>query len=613
VSRPPSAPRRSRSTGRRAAPPPPSRAETWGLVLVALGGVAVLPGALNRFVFPKWALTAGGIATALRAPARGRLPTPVLVLAGIGIAALVAAALTGVDPVGQLVGPAPRYEGLPAVLLYVGAAAAGARLLGPGRHRDQDVRLVRVLTVGAVAVALVAAVETAGLAWWQSDVTRPGSLLGNASDQGAWAVLVLGPLLLAAVRAPACWSVLGTLAALTAVVLSGSRGALIGAALVLLVAVVVARDVRRRLLVIAVGVATAAAGLAVPGVRARLLGEGLAGQTVVGRGDLWRESITLLREHPVLGVGPGGFAEEVRGVHDAAWYAEVGTGFPPDSPHTWPLQALLAGGPVLLLAALGLVALTVRAAYRVRNDESVLPGLAAGLVGYGVALLVHFTGPGHTPLAAVFAGALLAIPLRHPERRHSPPARAASMTAAVAAAVAVAGAVAEVPLRQAVVFVQEERAADADESFRLAQALRPWDDQVAVTAGHAFRVVGIAASDPDSLERAERWLAVEGADRSVPVLSDLGAVREARGDLAGAAAALTEAVQRDPANPDLLLLTGVVAARQNHPEQAETLFLKAAASAPESPAPWENLTTLYRETDRPAETRAAQAAADARG
>ena len=612
MSRAPSAPKRRRTPGRRDAPAPPTRAETWGLALVALSGIAVLPGALNRFVFPKWAVLAGGIATALRGPARGRLPTPVLVLLAVGLVVLATAALAGADPVGQLVGAAPRYEGLPGVLLYVGACLTGVRLLGPGRHPDQDVLLVRILAGAAVAVALAAVLETAELAWWQSDVSRPGSLLGNASDQGAWGVLALGPLLLTAVRTPSRWPVAGTLAALAAVVLSGSRGALVGAAVVLAVVLLAARGRRARLLGIGVGAATAAAALAVPGVRSRLVGDGLAGRTAAGRGDLWSEALSLNGEKPVMGVGPGGFAEAVRGVHDASWYAEVGADFPPDSPHSWPLQALLAGGPVLLLALLGLVVLTARAAYRVLRAESVLPGLAAGLAGYGTALLFHFTGPGHTPLAAMFAGALLAVPLRDPERRPAPSVRAASLAAAAVAVIAASGAVAEVPLRQAVLAVGTGDDSAADESFEGAQTLRPWDDAVAVTAGHAYRVAAVAASDEDALQRAERWLAEMDGPSSVPVLADLAAVREARGDLAGAEDVLAAALGRDPANPELLLLSGVVAARQEDTDQAEALFLRAAMSAPHSPAPWDNLATLYRETDRSAEARAAEARADAR-
>jgi hypothetical protein len=557
-------------------------------------------------------MAAAGIATALRGPARGRLPRLVLALLAVGLAALAVAALAGENPVGQLVGSAPRYEGLPGALLYVGACVTGARLLGPGRHPDQDVLLVRVLAGAAVAVALVAGVETADLAWWQSDVSRPGSLLGNASDQGAWGVLALGPLLLAAVRTPSRWPVVGTLAALTAVVLSGSRGALIGAVVVLAVVLVAARGRRARLLVLGIGAATAATALAVPGVRGRLAGDGLAGRTADGRSDLWSDSLALYVDNPLLGVGPGGFAEGVRRVHGASWYAEVGADFPPDSPHSWPLQTLLAGGPVLLLAFLGLVALTAVAAYRVLRDESVLPGLAAGLAGYGTALVFHFTGPGHTPLAAMFAGALLAVPVGGPERRSTPSDRAVSLAALVVACIAALGAVAEVPLRQAVVAVRAGNVAAADESFEAAQALRPWDDAVGGTAGHAFRVAGVAAADEDVLQRAEGWLVGVDGDRSVPVLADLGTVREARGDLVGAHDVLATALRRDPANPELLLLGGVVAARQGHTERAETLFSRAALSAPDSPAPWDNLATLYRETDRAVEARTAEARADAR-
>ena len=84
-------------------------------------------------------------------------------------------------------------------------------------------------------MALLTLAETLGLRPLESDVSRPGALLGNASDQGAWGVLALGPLLAAALRAPSRTAIGGSVAAATVVVLSGSRGALLGALLLMAV------------------------------------------------------------------------------------------------------------------------------------------------------------------------------------------------------------------------------------------------------------------------------------------------------------------------------------------------------------------------------------------
>jgi tetratricopeptide (TPR) repeat protein len=245
----------------------------------------------------------------------------------------------------------------------------------------------------------------------------------------------------------------------------------------------------------------------------------------------------------------------------------------------------------------------------VLRTDSVLPGLAAGLAGYGIALLFHFTGPGHTPLAALFAGALLAVPCAVPTRPALSMARSGSLAAAVVAVGAALGAVAEVPLRQAVVALAAGDAASAEESFSTAQALRWWDPAVAVTAGHAYRVAATASGDDAVLQRAEHWLTTGGdrTSRPVSVLVDLGAVREARGELPAAAEALDAALDREPAHPESLLLRGVVAARQEDYDLAERLFRAAARSDPDSPAPWDNLARVYRATGRPADARAAEA------
>jgi O-antigen ligase len=589
--------------------------ETAALALVVLGSVVVLPGALNRFVFPKWALTSAGIALTFRSPRRGAIPRPVGIALGVAAGILAVAALAGDAPVRQLVGVAPRYEGVVAAVVYIGAGIAGARLLGPTRPRSTEAALLRLLGGAAVAVSVLALLEALGWRVLESDVSRPGSLLGNASDQGAWAVLVLGPLLWAALRSPTRVTVGGAVAGAIAVVLSASRGALLGTLAVVAVLAVTFSDRRTRLTLAAIPGGLLALALTASPVRDRLLGSGLAGVTVDGRTSLWRESWSLYLEHPFLGVGPGGFGAAVPRVHGSDWYALAGVDNPPDGPHNWLLQTLLAGGPLLVAVAVVLIGMAARAvrrelgASRTRPDR-LAAGLAAGLAGYGTSLLFHFTGPGHTPLAALFGGALLA----------SPPARAAMTTVAeraagvaagVVAVIAVLSAVAEVPLRQAVVLLDGGGTSAAEEHFVAARTLRWWDPAVLVLPGHAYTVAGGVTGDPEQLAHGERWLraAVESGDAPATVLADLGLLREAAGDLAGAASFLDRALHLDPANPDYLLDRGVVAARQEDWRTAESAFLAAAGSAPDSAAPWANLAEVYEVTGRSDEARTADARA----
>ena len=130
--------------------------------------------------------------------------------------------------------------------------------------------------------------------------------------------------------------------------------------------------------------------------------------------------------------------------------------------------------------------------------------------------------------------------------------------------------------------------------------------------GHVYTVAGTTAADPDQLAAADRWLAsaLEAGVPAVPVLADLGRVRDAEGELANSATLLDQALRSDPANPDILVLRGVVAARQADWETAESAFLGAARSAPDSPEPWENLARVYEMTDRADDARRAAARAD---
>ena len=171
------------------------RPERVALALFALSGAVFLPDAFDRFDFPKLAVSAAAIALALSVAPRGRLPRAVIAAVAAGVLLLAIGALSSDAALTRLIGRPPRYEGVIGLSIYIGAAVSGARLLGPSRTPGETVWFLDWLAVATVAVAVIAVLETAGSYPLQSNVARPGSLLGNASDQGAWAALVLGPLL----------------------------------------------------------------------------------------------------------------------------------------------------------------------------------------------------------------------------------------------------------------------------------------------------------------------------------------------------------------------------------------------------------------------------------
>lgn len=86
----------------------------------------------------------------------GRLPRSsriLLVLAGITLAC---AALLGQAPLAQLIGRAPRYEGVVALSVYLGALLMGAWLLGPGANPALRAHLVKATAVAASLIAVIA-------------------------------------------------------------------------------------------------------------------------------------------------------------------------------------------------------------------------------------------------------------------------------------------------------------------------------------------------------------------------------------------------------------------------------------------------------------------------
>jgi O-antigen ligase len=295
---------------------------------------------------------------------------------------LLISALFSDSPLTALLGRAPRSEGALVLAVYLLAGLSGARLLGPGRSARAVQLALKTMAWCVIVVAGVAVLESLGARPLSSNLDRPGSLLGNASDQGAFAVLYGGPLVVAAIKDRGASVITGgAVAAVLATVLSGSRGAMLGlAAALVVIAVLSAR--RSRWAVGGVLLGAAALVLAVPATRDRVLGgTPWAGKTITGRGLLWRESLSLLSEHPILGVGPSQFQNAIAGQHDLKWQQTVGPVNPPGSPHNVLLQAVSAGGVLLLVVMLILAGLAVRNGVRIaRGGDHVWGvGLLAGL------------------------------------------------------------------------------------------------------------------------------------------------------------------------------------------------------------------------------------------
>lgn len=584
---------------------PASRLAIIAIVLVALSIVALLPDAFVRWVLPKeLVLVAAVLLAALVAPA-GRLPRWLWALVGAGAAVLLVSALTGAAPVAQLLGRWPRYEGLVGIPVYVAAIWVGARLLGPLAPRARRDAFAIALAAAAALAGIVSLLEAIGLRPLPSDLSRPGSVFGNASDQGLaglMMLILLGFALAEAVTGRRSRRLITTLAAgavlaLATVVVSASRAAIATLVLVVVVvAVIVVRAgrSRRRLLLISGGalVLIAVAVLALPLTRSRILGASpLSGGSNETRLILWREALDLIGASPLTGTGPSGFLDRVVGLHPEQWPHLAGRNVVVDAPHNWLLQLGVAGGvPLLLLGFGGAIAVLVVGVRRIRDGEPlrVAPHLLA-IVAFGVVLLTHITAPATVILAGVSLGALLAVP---PSPR-KPSVAAVYLRPALLSVWLLAFllmTIAELPLQQGVQRAAQDDVAGAQSAFEQAAALRPWDADIPSIAAQAFASrteAGAPGAQAATIAWGERALAA--VPDSVPTGKALAVGLQYVGRLDEAAGLLRSMRDLAPNDPVIAHRLGGILFLLGDAEGARTELERAALLDPNNAAVFETL------------------------
>jgi len=320
----------------------------------------------------------------------------------------------------------------------------------------------------------------------------------------------------------------------------------------------------------------------------------LSHQTVTGRGLEWTETLRLIRQHPLLGVGPSGFLDASPSVQSAQYVRLAGAGRL-DSPHSLPLQIADGGGVVLLLIAVVLGWFLVRNIVTLRRDAAEAPwaiGAAAAIAGWATVLLTHFTAPGSTPLFCLLAGSLLGEPRPRPVRLVIRRATAAAAT--VLGAVLLLAAIAEIPLRDGLRALQGGDATTAVRDFGAAHALRPWDADLDGQIAHAL----IATPLPE-----QRTSVVDGylhrAEAAFPqdplTLTDAGLHAGQGGRLTDALAFLDRAHRVAPNDPEVYLVRGQVRARANNTGGAIADLRASASLSPKNPLPLQVLANVYRQ------------------
>lgn len=582
---------------------PHDRIGAAAIWLACLAPVAVVGGIENRWGWPTLVVAALAVLLAIWTTARGRYPRWFSVALTVLALWLVITALLGEEPVAQLLGRAPRYEGAIELVVLVGVGWAGARLLGPATTDEARTRARRAWTVAAVLLAGVALLETLGLRPFETTLARPGSLMGNATDQGimgAVFVAILGMRLVGhwrRARQLDLWAVTGSVAGVVAVATSASRAGLL-ALLIAVIAVgirlLIASPRRGRAVLVLSGslVLVIGAVMAVPLTRDRLLGiSGFARQTIADRFYTWDDASQLIGSHLWTGVGPNGFADAITAFHGDEWFGRAQVGAVLDSPHNIVLQALaVAGIPGLVLAVivLGGVAVQGIRAARTATDahRDMLLGALVAIAAAGVALLTHLTSPGILVPLAFLSGILIAVAPRSTPFAWSARFAASALAGAVVVALVVFT-VADMHLLQGRESAQRGDLVAAESGFTAAQALRPWDPDVslsaAATLGAAVENGIVGAADP-----AEVWAgrALRALPHSARAAFVAGMVASVRVDYATAQERLGRASVLSPADPRIVHEYGVALLLSGDPSSAIRALERALELSPDSEPSW---------------------------
>ena len=272
--------------------------------------------------------------------------------------------------------------------------------------RDRLADLVRCMSVSAILVALYAVLQAVGLdcvVWSQSPQPQPFSTMGNPNFLAGYCVGTLPFVLLNAVRDRGVWRwvmVISCGLLLVALWLTKCRGGLVGLSASVVCGIWLFRGElvgwwvrhRRVLFVSSAAVLLISACLGWP-LLARFgelleIGSGKENSAAV-RLVMWRGAFLMAMEHPLLGVGPGGYTVRFPRYRDPG-YERVGVTHNTLHAHCEFLEVLADVGIVGLLAFLGFLASVAWVGVRVFRLATADERLSLGGAMLGaIAILAH--------------------------------------------------------------------------------------------------------------------------------------------------------------------------------------------------------------------------------
>lgn len=550
------------------------------------GSVVVLdPGGLAPFGPLKWAAT-----TVLLLSTAALVSRRVAAVAceRVWVAFLVVAALAavaGVDPLYGWLGTPERHFGVLTWVLCAVAFRTGAGAAIPAVQRG-----------AAIACAVIGCWVTAEMFGWEPTALvgaggRPVGTLGSSAFLGAAAVL-LTP---AAAALPRRWS-WTAVGGLVALALSGARAAWVAAVVLVVAGAWLRRSWRPMLGLASVVVVVVSVVGGVSGRAWSVVTDDEGG--IAGRVDEWRIAARVILDDPLSGAGPEGYRIAFARAVDDEYEIAHGRTPLPDRAHSSLLDVAATTGLPGLAAYLVLVVLVGRRLLAAaRHGSSAEAAVAVGVLGYWVQSLFLFPVAELDLVAWFGAGAVIATtaPIRA-TTEVGRVARGAFAVAAIAAAlVGVADVAADRAARSSL-----ERLDDADAARRLRPdqlryhlaAARVREGRGELDAALAAVSDALQLSPADPVARGEQArLLLEAGRRD--------------GDVSDALVVLEDLAADDPRNAAVLLRLGVARALARDVEGAESAFLEAERLAPSSAAASTNLAVLYLESGRTSDAAAA--------
>ena len=577
--------------------PLPRRVDLGLVAGVALSAAALLPFSRAAFdptllrdrlvVVLVWIGVAVGVST-LRRPIAMRLRISVALVV---LSALLAVARSADPPELALRSAVDRIG--PVLLVPLLASldpAVGGRAIGGFAF------VASLIVAGAIGNAF--GIDPTGLGLGSTRDGRVAGALGHPGLLGSFLLVAIPVLVLRSIEAirrsrRIAWGLVAGLAGV-ALVLSRSRSAWLAAALVF-PAVVLLAVPRRRWLpwlpAIGVAVALAVSLLSEGPIASRLASTSKSDPTVASRLEMWRASLSIAAESPILGGGTGAFARRFPALRSPDYpVVQPNRNVFDELPHSEYLTLLAEEGILGLAATLLLVGLVLvpalRSIARERRPE------ATALVASAAAFLVDQASSvsSRSPAVALFFwGSLGLLAGREVE---SPPAtgeRRGALLRPIAAAFATA-----VALFAATSGLARFRASrELFDGVRLARSGDPLAATAALSRAEAFDrfdprppylLATLALEQPELARRgdasraAARVAALRHDFLLLPLLEGKAALAEGR--LADAEKRLRRMVALDPGLPDAHYSLGVALGRLLRVDEAEASFRKAVELDP---------------------------------